>query len=182
MAVTMKTNLGSMKIELFCDLVPKTAKNFLALCASGYYDKTKFHRNIKKFMVQGGDPTGTGKGGKSIYGGYFEDEIVDVLRNDKRGTLAMANRGANTNGSQFFILYDKQPHLNNVNTVFGRVIDGLETLDSIEKIPVDEKDRPIHPIEIISTTVHANPFADADTLTVQPATSGSVNASSSGAK
>jgi len=80
MSVTLKTNLGDIKLEVFCDLVPRTAKNFLALCASGAYDNTKFHRNIKKFIIQGGDPTGTGKGGESIYGKYFDDEIVDNLK------------------------------------------------------------------------------------------------------
>ncbi len=112
--------------------------------------------------TKGGDPSGTGKGGQSIYGKYFEDEIVDTLRHDKRGVVSMANRGPNTNGSQFFITYDKQPHLNNVNTVFGRVIHGMDVLDAAEKIPTDKKDKPQHPITIKSVVIHANPIAEAD--------------------
>lgn len=160
MAVTLHTTLGDLKIEVFCDLVPKTAKNFLALCASGYYTGTVFHRNIKKFMIQGGDPLGTGKGGESIYGRHFNDEIVDILKHSGRGILSMANKGPNTNGSQFFICYDKLPHLNNVNTVFAKVIHGFDTLDSMERTKVNEKDRPIIDIKIERVTIHANPIAD----------------------
>ncbi|KAL3159109.1 hypothetical protein ABBQ32_011106 [Trebouxia sp. C0010 RCD-2024] len=115
MAVTLNTNLGSLKLELYCEQAPKAAENFLALCASGYYDGTLFHRNIKGFMIQGGDPTGTGKGGKSIFpspNGKFPDEITDTLKHTKRGIVSMANSGPNTNGSQFFITYNKHPHLN----------------------------------------------------------------------
>jgi len=162
MAVTLKTNRGDIKIELFADQCPRTAKNFLALAASHYYDKTIFHRNIPGFIVQGGDPTGTGKGGKSIYGKFFDDEIVDTLRHDRRGVVSMANKGANTNGSQFFILYNAQAHLNNVNTVFGRVIHGFDTLDQIEKMPSDAADKPIEPITIETIKIHANPFAEAE--------------------
>eukprot|EP00913_Durusdinium_trenchii_P021187 g19905.t1 len=133
MALTIKTNLGPLKVELFCAQTPKTCKNFLALAASGYYDNTNFHRNIKGFMIQGGDPTGTGKGGQSIYGGYFEDEFVSTLKHERRGCLSMVNTGPNTNGSQFFITYSRQPHLNGVYTTFGRLIDGLDTLDKMEK-------------------------------------------------
>mmetsp|Transcript_14794 Transcript_14794/g.28636 ORF Transcript_14794/g.28636 Transcript_14794/m.28636 type:complete len:131 (+) Transcript_14794:43-435(+) len=115
MSVSLHTNLGDVKLELFCELVPRTAENFLALCASGKYDNTVFHRNIKGFMIQGGDPTGTGRGGKSIYptrNGKFEDEIVESLKHNSRGIVSMANSGPNTNGSQFFITYSKQNHLN----------------------------------------------------------------------
>eukprot|EP00457_Paulinella_chromatophora_P019100 gb/GEZN01020655.1/.p1 GENE.gb/GEZN01020655.1/~~gb/GEZN01020655.1/.p1 ORF type:complete len:164 (+),score=18.62 gb/GEZN01020655.1/:102-593(+) len=160
MSVTLNTNLGPLKLELFCDQVPKTCKNFLALCASGYYNGTKFHRSIPDFIVQGGDPTGTGKGGNSIYGKYFDDEIVETLKHSSRGIVSMANRGPNTNGSQFFFIYDKQKHLDNVNTVFGRIIHGMDTLDSMEKMKVDDKDRPIRPITIQSVKIHANPFAE----------------------
>jgi len=111
-------------------------------------------------MIQGGDPTGTGKGGKSIYGKYFEDEISSVLKHTGRGIVSMANRGPNTNGSQFFITYAKQKHLNNVNTVFGKVIHGLSTLDAMERTPVGKKDRPKHEIKISSITIHANPIAE----------------------
>merc|ERR1712070_262612 len=160
MALTMHTSLGDMKIELHCDEVPKTCENFLALAASGYYNGTKFHRNIKGFMLQGGDPTGTGKGGECIWGGKFEDEFSDRLKHSERGVLAMANKGPNTNGSQFFILYAKQPHLDKKHSVFGRVIHGLETIDYMEKTPVNEKNRPLQEIKVNSVTIHANPIAD----------------------
>lgn len=96
-------------------------QNFLALCASSYYDSTTFHRNIAGFMLQGGDPTGKGKGGQSIWGADFEDEIRPGLRHSARGTVSMANRGPGTNGSQFFITYAAAPHLDGKNTVFGKV-------------------------------------------------------------
>ncbi len=102
-----------------------------------------------------------GKGGESIYGKYFEDEIVDVLKHDSRGTLSMANRGPNTNGSQFFFAYTKLPTLNNVNTVFGKIIHGIEVLDAIEKVPTGgKKDRPVQDIKVLSIKIHANPFAE----------------------
>jgi Peptidyl-prolyl cis-trans isomerase (rotamase) - cyclophilin family len=160
MSVTLNTTHGKLKIEVFCEQVPATAKNFLALCAKGYYDNTIFHRNIKGFIVQGGDPTGTGKGGESIYGKHFDDEIHPDLKFDKRGVVAMANAGPNTNGSQFFITYAKQPHLNGVYPIFGRVIDGWETLDLMEREPVDGKDRPLNEIKIYNVTFHANPIAE----------------------
>merc|ERR1719357_1987919 len=100
-------------------------------------------------MIQGGDPTGTGKGGQSIWGSFFEDEFV-----------SMVNTGPNTNGSQFFITYARQPHLNGVYTTFGRLIDGLDTLDKMEKEPVNAKNRPARPMKIESITIHANPVAD----------------------
>ncbi len=93
----------------------------MALAASNYYDNTLFHRNIKGFMIQGGDPTGTGKGGESIWGGTFLDEFHPDLQHNKKGILSMANNGPNTNGSQFFITYDNQPHLNNQYTIIGQV-------------------------------------------------------------
>lgn len=164
MSVTLHTSYGDLKCELHCDLVPKTTENFLALCASGYYNDTIFHRNIAGFMVQGGDPTGKGKGGECVWGGYMQDEIVTpTLSHDARGVLSMANRGGkpHTNGSQFFITYDKQHHLDNVNTVFGRVIDGVDSvLDAIELAKVDAKDRPVEKIVLRRVTIHANPLAE----------------------
>ncbi|GFS39932.1 cyclophilin-like peptidyl-prolyl cis-trans isomerase family protein [Actinidia rufa] len=133
--------------------------NFLALCASGYYDGTVFHRNIKGFMIQGGDPTGTGKGGTSIWGKKFNDEIRESLKHNARGVLAMANSGPNTNGSQFFIIYAKQPHLNGLYTVFGKVIHGFEVLDLMEKTPTGPGDRPLAEIRMNRVTIHANPLA-----------------------
>ncbi len=105
MSLTLKTTLGDIKVELYCQQVPKACKNFLALAASGYYNDTTFHRNMKGFMVQGGDPTGTGKGGKSIWGGLFEDEFVSTLKHERRGILSMANQGPNTNGKSYSIFY-----------------------------------------------------------------------------
>ncbi|TXG62717.1 hypothetical protein EZV62_009711 [Acer yangbiense] len=133
--------------------------NFLALCASGYYDGTIFHRNIKGFMIQGGDPTGTGKGGTSIWGKKFNDEIRESLKHNARGIMAMANSGPNTNGSQFFFTYAKQPHLNGLYTVFGRVIHGFEVLDIMEKTQTGPGDRPLAEIRINRVTIHANPLA-----------------------
>ncbi|VDO53782.1 unnamed protein product [Haemonchus placei] len=146
MAVTLHTTAGDIKLELFCQECPKTCENFLALCAND-------------FMVQTGDPTGTGKGGNSIWGGPFEDELSVELRHDGRGTLSMANNGPNTNKSQFFITYAKQPHLDLKYTVFGKVIDGFDALDELETIKVDAKYRPVVEQRIKDITIHANPFA-----------------------
>ncbi|KAI9748014.1 MAG: Peptidyl-prolyl cis-trans isomerase cyp10, partial [Candelina submexicana] len=135
--------------------------NFLALCASSYYDGTTFHRNIRGFIVQGGDPTGKGKGGSSIYGSDFEDEIRPALRHNARGIVSMANRGPGTNGSQFFLTYAAAPHLDGKNTVFGRIIEGADTtLDIMEALEVDKKYRPLEKITLKRVTIHANPLAD----------------------
>lgn len=160
MSVTLNTTHGKIKLEIFCEQAPKAAKNFLALCAKGYYDGTIFHRNIKGFIVQGGDPTGSGKGGESIYGKNFDDEIIPELKHDKRGVISMANSGPNSNNSQFFITYGKHSHLNGAYTIFGKVIDGWEALDLMEKEPCDSKDKPLNEIKIYSVTFHANPIAD----------------------
>ncbi|XP_006817606.1 peptidyl-prolyl cis-trans isomerase-like 3 [Saccoglossus kowalevskii] len=161
MSVTLHTDVGDIKIELFCDLVPRACENFLALAASHYYDNCIFHRNIAGFMVQTGDPMGTGKGGQSIWGKKFEDEIVDSLKHNVRGVVSMANSGPDTNASQFFITYAKQPHLDMKYTIFGKVIDGFETLDDLEKLPVSEKNyKPLNDVRIRTLTIHANPIAD----------------------
>ena len=172
MSVTLHTSIGDIKLEIFCDTAPRTAFNFLALCASGAYDGTLFpHRNIKGFMAQGGDTadkTGV-KGGESIWGPVaFPDEFHPNNVHDRRGVVSMANKGKDTNRSQFFILYERQPHLNNLHTVFGRVIDGWETLDKMERLPVmgasapkkKLRDCPISKPKIERVTVHANPLAD----------------------
>ncbi|KAG6878450.1 cytochrome P450 monooxygenase 4 [Termitomyces sp. T32_za158] len=149
-------------IEIFCEAVPKAAENFLALCASNYYDGCIFHRNIKGFMIQTGDPTGQGKGGQSIWGKPFSDEIRSTLKFNARGIVAMANSGPDTNKSQFFIVYSKQPHLDGKYTIFGKVIDGADsTLDVMEKVPVTNKNRPLTEIQLTHITIHANPIADA---------------------
>jgi peptidyl-prolyl cis-trans isomerase-like 3 len=161
MSVTLNTDIGNIKLELFIEAAPKACKNFLALCASGYYDGCIFHRNIKGFIVQTGDPTNTGKGGKSIWGGYYEDEFKDNLKHTKRGIVSFANKGPNTNGSQFMITYGKQANFDMKYTIFAHVIDGMSTLDELEKIPVDEKTfRPNYDIKINSVTIHSNPFAE----------------------
>ncbi|OCF39217.1 peptidyl-prolyl cis-trans isomerase-like 3 [Kwoniella heveanensis CBS 569] len=161
MSVTLHTNVGDIKIEVFCEAVPRTSENFLALCASGAYDNTLFHRNIKGFMVQGGDPTGTGKGGQSIWGTPFNDEIRQTLRFNNRGIVAMANAGPDSNKSQFFITYAKQPSLDGKYTIFGKVIDGADsTLDAMERTPVNPKNRPLSELRLTGVTIHANPIAD----------------------
>ena len=179
MAVTLHTSLGDIKLEIFCSEVKKLSFNFLALCASGAYDNTKFHRNQKNFVVQGGtrysrndlkidrrtrthtgDPTGTGKGGESIHGGYLDDEFAPGLKHTMRGVVGMASRGPNTNGSQFYITYKKLPHLDNVFSVIGRVIHGFEILDVMERQPVKgKKFRPVNEIILKKVTIHANPLA-----------------------
>ncbi|KAH8154810.1 uncharacterized protein LAJ45_01341 [Morchella importuna] len=163
MSVTLHTDLGPLKIEVFCEAVPKTAENFLALCASGYFNDCPFHRSIKTFMVQTGDgELGNGKGGKSIWGEKFEDEIRPALRHNARGVVSMANSGPGTNQSQFFITYGSHPHLDGLNTVFGKVIDGLDTLDKLEALEVDKKGRPKKVTKIQKITIHANPVAEMD--------------------
>ncbi|KAL0955046.1 hypothetical protein HGRIS_003964 [Hohenbuehelia grisea] len=162
MSVTLHTTHGELKIEVFCEAVPKTAENFLALCASNYYDGCNFHRNIKGFMIQTGDPGGTGKGGQSIWGKPFPDEIRSTLKFNARGMVAMANSGPDTNNSQFFITYAKQAHLDSKYTIFGKVIDGADsTLDALERIPVNNKNRPLTEVKLTHVTIHANPIADA---------------------
>jgi len=161
MSVTLKTDVGDIKIEVHCELTPKTCENFLALCASGYYEGCIFHRNMKGFMVQTGDPgPNPGKGGTSIWGKKFPDEFKDELRHSARGVVSMANSGPNTNGSQFFISYAAQPHLDLKYTIFGRVIDGFDALEELEKLPVNPKNyRPLTDTRILSVVIHANPIA-----------------------
>ncbi|XP_064616621.1 peptidyl-prolyl cis-trans isomerase-like 3 [Liolophura sinensis] len=160
MSVTFHTDVGDIKMELFCEQVPKACENFLALCASDYYNDCIFHRVIKGFMIQTGDPTGTGKGGSSIWGDKFEDEFRDGLKHNVRGVVSMANNGPDSNGSQFFITLSKQQHLDMKYTVLGKVIDGFDTLEEIEKAQVNEKNyRPLTELRIQSVTIHANPLA-----------------------
>jgi cyclophilin family peptidyl-prolyl cis-trans isomerase len=124
----METDKGTMVFELFADKAPKTVNNFVFLAREGFYEGVPFHRVIKNFMVQGGDPAGRGTGGP----GYkFADEFHPSLRHDKRGILSMANAGPNTNGSQFFITHGPTPHLDNHHTVFGHVVEGMDVLMSI---------------------------------------------------
>jgi peptidyl-prolyl cis-trans isomerase B (cyclophilin B) len=146
---TMQTNQGTIEIELFGADAPKTVENFVKLSRDGFYDGVVFHRVIPDFMIQGGDPTGTGSGGP---GYQFEDEFND--RRVERGALAMANAGPNTNGSQFFIVTaDACPWLDGKHTVFGRVTSGMEVVDSISKLDRDARDRPRDDVTIESVSV-----------------------------
>ena len=176
--VTMHTNMGDIKIKMFPDKTPKTCENFLTHAREGYYDGLTFHRVINDFMIQGGDPTGTGCGGESIWGDSFEDEFDMELRN-YRGALSMANAGPNTNGSQFFIVQASQvpmqligqmkqladrgfpeevtenysqvggtPHLDFRHTVFGQVYDGMDVVDAIAAVKTGAQDKPVEPVII----------------------------------
>eukprot|EP00889_Picochlorum_renovo_P006456 jgi/Picre1/33486/NNA_008810.t1 len=156
----MHTSHGDINIELHCDIVPKACENFLALAQGHYYDGTKFHRLIPNFMIQGGDPTGTSKGGSSVFGDCFEDEFDSRLVHDARGQLSMANSGPNTNGSQFFILFKSARHLDFRHTVFGRVVGGFDVLTKMERIPTTDNDVPLDDIEILGFTVFVNPYTE----------------------
>jgi cyclophilin family peptidyl-prolyl cis-trans isomerase len=131
----IETNLGTIEVEFFENDAPKTVKNFIGLAEEGYFNGVTFHRVSKNFVIQGGDPTGTGSGGKSIYGGEFEDELnpkaPSYIDGYKKGVLAMANRGPNTNTSQFFVLLNDAPRLPKAYTIFGKVIKGIEVVDKI---------------------------------------------------
>lgn len=171
---TIKTNRGDIQIVLFPEHAPKTVENFIELSKKGYYDGVIFHRVIPEFMIQGGDPTGTGMGGKSIYGEAFEDEFSDKLFNLK-GALSMANAGPNTNGSQFFIVQSNQmpdnmigqmqdagfpeeiveayrkggtPWLDFRHTVFGHVLDGMSVVEEIANVQRGPQDKPVHDVVI----------------------------------
>ncbi|MGZ4334780.1 MAG: peptidylprolyl isomerase [Gaiellaceae bacterium] len=146
---TMQTNHGTIEVELFDDDAPKTVENFKKLAADGFYDGIVFHRVIEDFMIQGGDPTGTGSGGP---GYQFEDEFND--HSVVRGSLAMANAGPNTNGSQFFIVTaDACPWLDGKHTVFGRVTSGMDVVDAISQVDTGPGDRPRDDVRIEGITL-----------------------------
>jgi len=146
---TMQTNHGTIELELFDDDAPKTVENFTKLARDGFYDGVIFHRVIQDFMIQGGDPTGTGSGGP---GYQFEDEFND--HRVQRGALAMANAGPNTNGSQFFIVTaDACPWLDGKHTVFGQVTGGMDVVDAIERVDTGAGDRPRDEVRIESVAV-----------------------------
>lgn len=155
----IETNYGSLNVELDAKYSPKAVYNFVKLAQDGYYDGVVFHRNIKNFMIQGGDPSGTGEGGKSAFGKPFADETNTPLKHDARGVLSMANRGKNTNTSQFFITYRRAPHLDGKHTVFGRVVGGMQVLETLERVPVDASDRPMKSVKIETIKVLVDPFA-----------------------
>ena len=180
--VTVHTNLGDFTLELFPEVAPKTVENFVTHAKNGYYNGVIFHRVIEDFMIQGGDPTGTGMGGESIYGRTFEDEFSREAFN-LYGTLSMANAGPNTNGSQFFIVTAKQvpaqmlkqlkdggwpeeiveeyakvggtPWLDHRHTVFGRVVEGMDVVLKIEGVERNAEDRPLEDVVIESMDVKA---------------------------
>jgi peptidyl-prolyl cis-trans isomerase-like protein 2 len=156
----IETNLGALNIELQTETAPRAVWNFVQLAKKGYYNGIKFHRNIRNFMIQGGDPTGTGKGGTSIWGKNFQDEFDGPLTHDARGIVSMANKGKNTNSSQFFITYRPAKHLDRKHTIFGRVVGGLEVLQKLENVPVDGSDRPIDDIVMESVVVFIDPFEE----------------------
>ncbi|CAL1684793.1 unnamed protein product [Lasius platythorax] len=159
--VMMKTTVGDIDLELWTKEAPKACRNFIQLCMEGYYNNTIFHRVIKGFIAQGGDPTGTGEGGESIYGQPFKDEFHTRLRFCRRGLLAMANAGKDDNGSQFFFTLGSTPELQNKHTIFGKVTgETIYNMLKLEDALVDENDRPQYPQKILKTQVLSNPFPD----------------------
>uniref|UniRef100_A0A146KJD8 Spliceosome-associated protein CWC27 homolog n=1 Tax=Lygus hesperus TaxID=30085 RepID=A0A146KJD8_LYGHE len=159
--VLLKTTLGDLDIELWSKEAPLAARNFVQLCMEGYYDGTIFHRVVKGFIAQGGDPTGTGEGGQSIYGEPFKDEFHQRLRFTRRGLLAMANAGKNDNGSQFFFTLGATPELNNKHTIFGKITgDTIYNMLKFEEADIGPDDRPEYPHTITSVEILSNPFPD----------------------
>ncbi|KAL4782226.1 hypothetical protein BJX76DRAFT_349524 [Aspergillus varians] len=161
----ISTTCGDINLELQTEYAPKAVWNFIKLAKKGYYNGITFHRNIKGFMIQGGDPTGTGRGGESVWGKYFNDEFEGPLKHDSRGTLSMANKGKNTNSSQFFIAYRALPHLNLKHTIFGHVIDdptpSSPTLNKLETHPVNATtNKPTPDVRITEVTVFVDPFEE----------------------
>ena len=147
---TIETNQGTIKVELFEDKAPKTTKNFIDLAQKGFYDGVVFHRVIDGFMIQGGDPTGTGRGGP----GYkIDDEFHRELRHDAPGILSMANAGPNTGGSQFFITLAPTPWLDRKHAIFGKVIDGMDVVERIGKTKVGAGDRPVQEVKMEKVTI-----------------------------
>ena len=142
--VVLKTSMGEVTLELNADKAPKTVTNFVALSKIGYYSGLTFHRVIPQFMIQGGDPSGNGTGGTSVFGDTFEDEPNDLQM--VRGVIAMANRGPDTNGSQFFITVADTPWLQGRHTIFGHVTAGMDVVDKIANAARDASDKPLTPI------------------------------------
>ncbi len=152
--ILLSTTLGDITLELFPAAAPKTVENFVGLTEQWYYDGIIFHRVIRDFMIQGGDPTGTGSGGKSIWMRAFEDEFTDTSLTHKKWVISMANAGRNTNGSQFFIVTaTNASFLDRKHTIFGHVVDGMDIVDAIESTKTDRNDRPTEEVKIITATV-----------------------------
>uniref|UniRef100_A0A2K5RKX1 Spliceosome-associated protein CWC27 homolog n=1 Tax=Cebus imitator TaxID=2715852 RepID=A0A2K5RKX1_CEBIM len=159
--VLLKTTAGDIDIELWSKEAPKACRNFIQLCLEAYYDNTIFHRVVPGFIVQGGDPTGTGTGGESIYGTPFKDEFHSRLRFNRRGLVAMANAGSHDNGSQFFFTLGRADELNNKHTIFGKVTgDTVYNMLRLSEVDIDDEERPRNPHKIKSCEVLFNPFDD----------------------
>jgi cyclophilin family peptidyl-prolyl cis-trans isomerase len=157
----MQTNMGTIEIQLFEDKVPKTVENFAGLAKKGYYDGIIFHRVIDQFMIQGGDPTGTGSGGESLWGGKFKDEFDASLKHDEPGVLSMANAGPNTNGSQFFITVIPTPWLDGKHSVFGKVINGMDVVYAISKVETSKPgDKPLKDVVMEKVTIEKRATAN----------------------
>jgi cyclophilin family peptidyl-prolyl cis-trans isomerase len=148
--VKFETTMGTFKAKLYTDKAPITTKNFIDLVNKGFYNGIIFHRVISGFMIQGGDPTGTGRGGSGV---KIKDEFGPGLKHDKEGTLSMANAGPNTGESQFFITLAPQPHLDGKHAVFGEIIDGLNIVEKIGKVKTGPQDKPIEDVKMIKVTM-----------------------------
>mmetsp|Transcript_24179 Transcript_24179/g.56189 ORF Transcript_24179/g.56189 Transcript_24179/m.56189 type:complete len:183 (+) Transcript_24179:64-612(+) len=146
--VVLYTSMGEVEVELYWQHAPRTCKNFYELAKRGYYDNTVFHRIVSDFVIQGGDPTGTGRGGESIYGSSFEDEIHPALKHTGAGILSMANAGQHTNGSQFFITLAPLPSLDGKHSIFGRVKRGMKVVQKMSRVQTNAQDKPINEVKI----------------------------------
>ncbi|WP_353661290.1 peptidylprolyl isomerase [Hydrogenimonas sp. SS33] len=151
--VRFQTTMGDIVLEVRPDWAPMAAENFLQHVKEGYYDGVMFHRVIRGFMIQSGDPTGTGRGGDSIWHKPFKNEYAPNVVFDRPGVLAMANAGPDTNRSQFFITVAPAPWLNGGYTIFGTVKKGMQTVYNISKVPTDRRNRPLRPVHIVKATV-----------------------------
>ncbi len=152
--ILLSTTLGDITLELFPEAAPKAVENFVGLTEKWYYDGIIFHRVIRDFMIQCGDPTGTGMGGKSLWMRAFEDEFLDTSLTHKKGVISMANAGRNTNGSQFFIVTaEDASFLDRKHTIFGHVIEGMDVVEKIEASDTDRNDKPENEVKIITAKV-----------------------------
>ncbi|TQN70034.1 Peptidyl-prolyl cis-trans isomerase-like 1 [Colletotrichum shisoi] len=158
--VALETSMGTVTVELYTAHAPKTCTNFSTLASRGYYNDTVIHRIIPNFMVQAGDPTGTGRGGTSIYGEKFADEIHPGLKHTGAGVLSMANAGPDTNGSQFFITLAPTPWLDGKHTIFGRVKNGLSVVKRMGLVKTGPEDRPLEEVKILRAFVVEDSGAD----------------------
>ncbi|KJE93484.1 peptidylprolyl isomerase [Capsaspora owczarzaki ATCC 30864] len=168
-SVVLETSMGAVIVELYWDHAPNTCRNFAELARRGYYDGIKFHRIVRvrtarwcnlrsiriatDFVIQGGDPTSTGRGGMSIYGEKFADELTRELKHTGAGILSMANSGPNTNGSQFFITLAPTPHLDGKHTIFGRVSSGMSNVHKMSLVATNSADRPLEDVVIVKASV-----------------------------